>query len=243
DPKMLVAPANASSRFNNRLYAEPYCRCWHKRMKQKVAVPAPCDQPNECSCGEEDDVKEWRWERPAESESSRVVLSENDQLVTFHPVYSSGTAAVKGDTPMKHNYHYYWEMVGLGSDKFDITEYRHTFASPLGSSPDSYGLSYTGKVHHDSRIISDASHGFCKGSIIGIRLDMWRGTLEFYINRKSQGISSSIKLVYAASWSASLMVDALKILAASVTEGAVKRLPPGLRYRLKTQFWLTMPPK
>lgn len=51
---MLVARANA--RYNS-LHAEPYCRCWHKRMKPKVAVPAPWEQLNECSCGEEDDSK------------------------------------------------------------------------------------------------------------------------------------------------------------------------------------------
>lgn len=55
-------------------------------------------------------VKEWKWQKPADTESSWVVLSENDQLVTFHPFYSGGTAAVKGDTPMKLNCHYYWEV-------------------------------------------------------------------------------------------------------------------------------------
>lgn len=28
----------------------------------------------------------------------------------FHPHYSSGTAYVKGDTSLKKNYHYYWEV-------------------------------------------------------------------------------------------------------------------------------------
>lgn len=79
-------------------------------------------------------------------------------------------------------------MVGLGTEKFDITEYRHKFTSLLGSSAESYGLSYTGAVRHDCKIVTHDSQGFCKGSIIGLRLDMWQGTLEFYINRKSQGL-------------------------------------------------------
>lgn len=39
-----------------------------------------------------------------------MILSDNGQLVTFHPLYSAGTAAAKGDMPLEHNCHYYWEV-------------------------------------------------------------------------------------------------------------------------------------
>lgn len=78
-------------------------------------------------------------------------------------------------------------MVGIGTDKFDTKKERNKFTSLLGNNAESYGLSYTGAVRHNSKTITRDLNGFCKGSIIGVRLDMWLGTLEYYINRKSQG--------------------------------------------------------
>jgi SPRY domain-containing SOCS box protein 3 len=55
-------------------------------------------------------VSEWKWEQPEMNGLSWVVISEDKKQVTFHPSYSSGTAAVRGDTPLLPNYHYYWEV-------------------------------------------------------------------------------------------------------------------------------------
>lgn len=55
-------------------------------------------------------VCEWRWQQP-DGESQDCVAFENDhKQVTFHPTYSSGTAAVRGDTAFNRDYHYYWEI-------------------------------------------------------------------------------------------------------------------------------------
>ncbi|KOB74450.1 SPRY domain-containing SOCS box protein, partial [Operophtera brumata] len=225
--------------------AEPYCSCWQQNMK----LVGPLEM-NTCSCGEEDDIKEWRWEKPADSVSDHVVLSENNQLVTFHPNTSSGTAFVKGDTPMEHNYHYYWEvkmltnsygtdiMVGVGSDKVDILEYRHKFTSGLGKTIESYGLSYTGRMLHASmKIIDRRFTGFCRGDMLFYNL---RRHSVVYPMVCSTAVQSSFKIVYASSWKASLLVDALKILSASAKGDKIK-LPLGLRNQLKSQFWITMP--
>ncbi|XP_049873778.1 SPRY domain-containing SOCS box protein 3 isoform X2 [Pectinophora gossypiella] len=253
---------------NDRVrYAKPYCQCWSKRAPISWKQLGSC-----CSCGEDNDVSEWKWEQPQETARSWVVVSDDQKQVTFHPFYSSGTAAVKGDTPLQHNYHYYWEvkmltetygtdiMVGLGTNKVNIAENHYNFRSLLGQDAESYGLSYTGAVRHEARVAKDSA-GFCRGTIIGVRVDMWRGTLEFYINRKPQGISfynlrrhqslfpmicstaaqSSMRLIYAASWRASLLVDAAKTLATSVRKDARLRVPPGLWYTLRSQFWLTLP--
>ncbi|CAK1551348.1 unnamed protein product [Leptosia nina] len=251
------------SRTKENRQAKPYCQCWGKKE------PMLWDQLRGCGCGEENDVSEWKWEQMNTSPSSWVLLSDDKRQVTFHPFYSSGTAVAKGDTPFLHNNHYYWEikiltetygtdvMIGVGTNKVNMTDSHFEFMSLLGRDEESYGLSYTGAVRHNAMSSKD-SPGFCKGSIVGVRLDMWRGTLEFYLNRKAQGVSfynlrrhpilypmasstaaqSSMRLIYAASWRASLLVDAAKILAATVRR---KNLPPGLRYTASSQFWLTLP--
>ncbi|CAF4931689.1 unnamed protein product [Pieris macdunnoughi] len=260
---MLVAQFNSRSWHKDSRQAKPYCQCWNKKS------PLSWTQLGACLCGEENDVCEWKWEQPIETGSSWVVLSEDKKQVTFHPFYSSGTAAAKGDTPLLHNQHYYWEikiltdtygtdiMVGVGTNKVNPTNVQFQFTSLLGQDSESYGLSYTGAIRHNAMISKD-SVGFCKGSIVGVRVDMWRGTLEFYLNRKAQGISfynlrrhqalypiicstaaqSSMRLIYAASWRASLLVDSAKILAASIKR---ETIPPGLRYMVGSQFWLTLP--
>ncbi|XP_026327830.1 SPRY domain-containing SOCS box protein 3 isoform X2 [Hyposmocoma kahamanoa] len=253
-------------RTNGR-FAKPYCQCWNRH------APLSWTQiESRCSCGEESDAQEWNWEQPVSTGPGWVVVSENKKQVTFHPYYSSGTAAVRGDTALLHDHHYYWEikmltetygtdiMIGLGTNKVNISDSQFQFISLLGQDKESYGLSYTGAVRHNSTVAKD-SPGFCRGSIIGVRVDMWRGTLEFYINRQAQGISfynlrrhqtlfpmlcstaaqSSMRLIYAASWRASLLVDAAKILSASLNKQNRLKIPPGLWYKLKSQFWLTLP--
>ncbi|RVE42974.1 hypothetical protein evm_012378 [Chilo suppressalis] len=259
----LVLPRSRANADSDRL-AKPYCHCWNQR------APMSWKQLNSCSCGEDKDCNEWNWEQPQTSGTSWVVISEDQKQVTFHPFYSSGTAAVRGNMPLQHNYHYYWEvkmltetygtdiMVGIGTDKVNIAESQFKFTSLLGQDAESYGLSYTGAVHHGATVTRDSA-GFCRGTIVGVRLDMWRGTLEFYLNRKPQGIAfynlrrhqalypmvcstaaqSSMRLTYAASWRASLLVDAAKTLAAASRTRT--RLPPGLWYKLRSQFWLTLP--
>lgn len=79
------------------------------------------------------------------------------------------------------------QMIGLGTNKIDTAQSQYKFMSLLGQDEESYGLSYKGGVSHKAIPMRDCA-GFCRGSIVGVRLDMWKGTLEFYINRKPQGI-------------------------------------------------------
>lgn len=78
------------------------------------------------------------------------------------------------------------QMVGLGTNKFNMNDSQFKFTSLLGSNAESYGMSYHGAVSHDSKVMCDGI-GFRKGNIIGMRLDMWQGTLQFYLDRKPQG--------------------------------------------------------
>lgn len=53
-------------------------------------------------------VHEWSWDD--QMVSSATLLSLQNKVVRFHPGYSSGTAAVRGDSPFKRGYVYYWEI-------------------------------------------------------------------------------------------------------------------------------------
>ncbi|XP_039753260.1 SPRY domain-containing SOCS box protein 3-like isoform X2 [Pararge aegeria] len=266
---MLVPPMSVeTSGIKRERYAKSYCSCWNIKK-----LPISCTEIKGCFCGEDNDVFDWKWITHPLSESSWVVVNEDQKQVTFHPMYSLGTAAAKGDTPFLHNYHYYWEvkmlthtygtdiMVGVGSGKSKLTMNTSNldvkFASLLGQDGESYGLSYKGRVWHNAQFSEDTD-GFGFGSIVGVRVDFWQGTLQFYLNRKPQGVSfynlrrhaelfpilcstaaqSSMRLTYAASWRASLLVDAAKVLAAGLRG---TDLPPGLQFTRRSHFWLTLP--
>nr|CAD7397522.1 unnamed protein product [Timema cristinae] len=137
-------------------------------------------------------VHEWAWD--SSQTNPAVVLKDENREVLFHPVQSSGTAVVRGCTPFKPGSEYYWEikvltptygtdlMIGVGTEKVDLLKSEFVFCSLLGLDQESWGYSYKGLIHHDS---SSQVYGgpFSQGSIIGVHLDMWRGTLAFYLNR------------------------------------------------------------
>ena len=53
-------------------------------------------------------MHEWVWDSTVASVSTR--LSMNDREVQFHPTYSNGTAAIRGNMPCVNNNDYYWEI-------------------------------------------------------------------------------------------------------------------------------------
>ncbi|KAM4820337.1 SPRY domain-containing SOCS box protein 3 isoform 3-T3 [Thomomys bottae] len=108
-------------------------------------------------------------------------------------------------------------MVGIGTSDVDLDKYHHTFCSLLGRDEDSWGLSYTGAcgwggwggqgggrgpsgslprpvspgmLHHKGDKTSFSSR-FGQGSIIGVHLDTWHGTLTFFKNRKCIGVAAT----------------------------------------------------
>lgn len=257
--------------------AKAFCVCWDKLY--------PWEDMGPCKCGEDVQVNEWSWQRDP---NSSIKLSDDNKDVTLHPFFSSGTAVIRGDMPFKRNHHYYFEvkmltepygtdiMVGVGSPKVQVHESQFAFTSLLGIDAESYGLSYTGKVYHESKI-SCYTDGFCRGTIIGVRVDMWHGTLEFYLNRIPTGITfynlrkhpvlfpmisstsaqSSLRLIYATSWPASLLVDSAKVLSLrmappksnqqmeagnnDIRPASPISVPPGLWHLLNGHFWLILP--
>ena len=53
-------------------------------------------------------VHEWAWDNSFQTSASRLILDGRE--VHFHPGYSSGTAAVRGNKPCVTGYDYYWEI-------------------------------------------------------------------------------------------------------------------------------------
>ena len=252
----------AAPKWVNEKMPEPYCDCWNGDNEYQPGDP-------DCGCGEEIDEINWRWEEPKRL-PRWVDLHEDNKLVVFHPLYSSGAATAKGNLRIRHNEHYYWEvkmmtqpygtdvMVGIGTK--DVQETIRDYVTYLGGNENSYGLSYTGAICQNREVVADCK-GFCKGCIVGVMVDMFNGGLEFYLNREPQGVvftdlrrheelfplimstaaQSSMRLTYASSWKNSLLINAAKVLARSVTgEMFFQNMPPGIARELETEFWIPL---
>ncbi|XP_016906695.2 SPRY domain-containing SOCS box protein 3-like isoform X1 [Apis cerana] len=216
----------------------------------------------DCNCGE-NNVHEWAWDK--ENATYTIILSKNDLEVKFHNGYSYGTAAVRGNKILEKGRYHYWEikmltpvygtdiMVGVGTNKVDLNNTKHVFCSFLGLDRESFGFSYQGYIQHGGE---KRKYGPCfgQGSLIGIYLDTWRGTLEFFLNRKSLGIAftglrdfmlypmvcstaaqSKMRLTCSCSVPVSLQVTCLSVLKSS-HRAYLSTMFPGLRYLTQSIF-------
>ncbi|XP_062382790.1 SPRY domain-containing SOCS box protein 3 isoform X2 [Sardina pilchardus] len=221
----------------------------------------------DCACGEEDQTCDWVWDDACKSTST--YLSCSDRKVSFHSEYSCGTAAIRGTKELADGQHF-WEikmtspvygtdmMVGVGTSEVNLDQFRHSFCSLLGTDGDSWGLSYTGLLHHKGSKVS-FSPRFGQGSIIGVHLDNWHGTLTFYKNRRCIGVAarqlqnkrlypmvcstaakSSMKMIRSSSVPTSLQylccARLRQVMPPSADTLSVLPLPPGLRKLLHTQL-------
>ncbi|KAL3876268.1 hypothetical protein ACJMK2_034135 [Sinanodonta woodiana] len=227
----------------------------------------------DCLCGEDDNYFDWVWDDSSKSSASHLKMDKREVL--FHVDYSCGTAAVRGTLPMQQD-QYYWEikmttpvygtdmMVGVGTTDIDLNKYRHKFCSMLGRDGDSWGLSYTGIKHHKNNKQSYATK-FGQGTVIGVYLDMWNGTLSFYKNRKPLGVAfrglqgktlypmvsstaarSGMKVIRSRSFKTSLQFMCCQMLRKVIPKHldvlAAVQLPPGLREFLENNIsWLLGP--
>lgn len=78
-------------------------------------------------------------------------------------------------------------MVGIGTTDMVMTNETLRFCSLLGLNSQSWGYSYLGSLQHDT-MRRTYGRRFNKGNVIGVHLDMFEGTLEFYLNRRRLGI-------------------------------------------------------
>lgn len=230
-------------------------------------------EPIECSCGEEEKEFAWVWStREQGGQAGSILLSSEDRQIIFNPEYSSGTAAIRGSEPLFSGFHHYWElkmtsavygtdiMVGVCTPKCDLQYGIHRFCSLLGRDKESWGYSYTGTVQHAAKFRHYGPR-WGKGSIVGIHLDSWRGTLEFFLNRKPLGIAftglqnkqlypivtstsahSGMKLVTSCSFPANLQFLSSEVVFKHLCEKMKMHpqdlpLPPGLRSFVENNYW------
>ncbi|BFZ03818.1 hypothetical protein BsWGS_06857 [Bradybaena similaris] len=224
----------------------------------------------DCRCGEEDKYVEWVWDTVQRGDATS--LKEQGSLVVFHEDYSSGTTAIRGLKAMDMDQHF-WEikmttpvygtdmMIGVGTKNVELNKYHNTFCSMLGSDLDSWGISYDGRVQHGGRKRKYCSR-FGQGTIIGVHLDMWHGTLTFFKNRHSLGIAfgglrgrtlypmvcstaarSGMRVISARSFPSSLQFLCCQILRQFIPSHLsvldTLSMPPGLRSFLANNIsWL-----
>ncbi|NWH75298.1 SPSB3 protein, partial [Piaya cayana] len=178
---------------------ESYCNCENQSEALYCSSLHAFHHVKDCQCGEEDEYFDWVWDDL--NKSTATLLSCDNRKVNFHMEYSCGTAAIRGNKELAEGQHF-WEikmtspvygtdmMVGIGTSDVNLDKYRHTFCSLLGKDEDSWGLSYTGLLHHKGDKTNFSSR-FGQGSIIGVHLDTWHGTLTFFKNRKCIGVAAT----------------------------------------------------
>ncbi|XP_031699701.1 SPRY domain-containing SOCS box protein 3 [Anarrhichthys ocellatus] len=173
---------------------ESFCQC----DRQEELSPGS-GVTSDCLCGEEDEGFDWEWDE--HFKSSGAFLSCDNRKVSFHSDYSCGTAAIRGTKELVDGQHF-WEvkmtspvygtdmMVGIGTAEVNMEKFKFSFGSLLGHDEDSWGLSYTGHLQHKGDKVKFSSR-FGQGSIIGVHLDTWHGTLTFYKNRHCIGVAAT----------------------------------------------------
>ncbi|KAK4874170.1 hypothetical protein RN001_013530 [Aquatica leii] len=79
-------------------------------------------------------------------------------------------------------------MIGVGTSKLVLSNWKFKFSSMLGYDTESWGYSYRGEIQHNGLVCRYGSY-FTIGSLVGVHLDMWTGTLQYYLNRRPLGIA------------------------------------------------------
>nr|XP_019531815.1 SPRY domain-containing SOCS box protein 3 [Aedes albopictus]XP_019531816.1 SPRY domain-containing SOCS box protein 3 [Aedes albopictus] len=218
----------------------PFCNCEYPAVTRSRHTDKKIER---CRCGEDSSTRfDWTWDVDCGHPDTKIT---NGTEIVFHPVYSQGTAVIRGTQPLQQGMHHYWEikilsqlagtdiMLGIGTDKVDLLAHRFKFSSCLGLDDQSWGYSYRGLTQHNNQL-KYYGKKYSQGRIIGVYVDMFRGILEFYLNRRSQGraysniprdskgciypmvcstsAKSSIKLINAASFKDSLVFNCMKVI-------------------------------
>ena len=80
-----------------------------------------------------------------------------------------------------------FQMVGVGTANVNLSGSRHAFTSLLGRDAESWGLSYYGRIQHKGHFEEIRGGKFGQGTILGVHVDMWHGTVSYYKNRRPLG--------------------------------------------------------
>ncbi|KAF8567928.1 hypothetical protein P879_05403 [Paragonimus westermani] len=155
-------------------------------------------------------------------------------------------------------------MVGVGLSSSAVPQYTHEFRSAIGLDDTSWGLSYRGVLVHAGQEAANAAHAlsFRRGSIVGCLLDLWHGSLQFFVDgytdveMQFKGLPRStyypllcstasrigFRLIRTGSYPVSLQLLACRAVWYAVRTGklepltALSSLPPQLTRLLKTEL-------
>lgn len=249
---------------------ESFCQCQQQDESTLGSILNGFNFISDCRCGEEDQDFDWVWDETCNA--SGAFLSSDKRKVSFHLDYSCGTAVTRGNKELTDGQHF-WEvkmtspvygtdmMVGIGTSEVNLEKFKYDFGSFLGHDEDSWGLSYTGQFQHKGDKVKFSSR-FGQGSIIGVHLDTWHGTLTFYKNRHCIGTAatrlqnkkfypmvcstaakSSMKVIRACYTPTSLQylccVQLRQMFPRCPDTLGVLDIPPGLRSLLRAQMgWM-----
>ena len=164
---------------------------------------AEAEQDAQSSLEDEADCEySWRW---AVSDQSRPVILSQDRLsVTFHPRRSLGCEVVIGDKPLLSHMEHYFEvkmekpfhgqarMVGVGNKCARLHSASKDFSPLLGRDSNSWGINYTGAIHHNTdsnKYITLDQSALSDSLRVGVYYESYYGNLSFSINGKSPGIA------------------------------------------------------
>ncbi|XP_032221392.1 SPRY domain-containing SOCS box protein 3 isoform X1 [Nematostella vectensis] len=144
-------------------------------------------------------VEEWVWD--FQSRSPNVYLCYHNKVACFHidpVVESTGTAAVLGNKAFAHGQHY-WEikltdvrgtsmMIGVATQDAMLHTDNYEYVNLVGRDQESWGLSHRGEIWHGGQ-----KWKFCEpffdSTVIGVLLDMDKGTISFFKNGQPLGVA------------------------------------------------------
>lgn len=140
----------------------------------------------------------WSWSKYDKSHEVKI-QGKRLKTVHFHPNWSNGTAAVRGNTPLNNGRHY-WEirltqrifgtsmMFGLCTKKTRL--HVDSFINLLGEDGESWGLSHKGLLWHKGKW-RHYTKAFRENeaTTIGLLLDLEQGTLTYYKDGINLGIA------------------------------------------------------
>ncbi|XP_053956510.1 SPRY domain-containing SOCS box protein 3-like [Anastrepha ludens] len=263
----------------------PFCRCFFTQSRVICTFQGLLPTLIRCRCGERTEKREkrrsrinkefenifcepsgveWGWAR---DEISGLRVSGNDVIFPYQ--YNSGTVIVRSERELEVGMVHFWEMriltplegsdviFGIGTDKINP----HQF--PLGLNAESWGLSFYGRKQHNGRRAA-YSPMFSQGCVVGICLDRSRGTLEFYLNRRSLGVAyrnipcdpqvklyamvsststrSAIRLMNSTSQKDCLQLRTVQALSNRPKDLKLLHKIPGYKILLRIYWFFLMPP-
>lgn len=152
-------------------------------------------------------------------------------------------------------------MFGIGTADINLTEFQHSYTSALGLKANSWAFSYRGVKCHNGEC-SIYGNKINQGCIVGVLLDLSLGYIEFFVNRRSQGVAyrnlptdqsfypmvsstsskTSISLITSTCFEDSLLYRSYQTI---VKNGLLKSLLslPGLEHHLSRYWYLNPPPR